>query len=1114
MSGLDDRNPAGGVRVSTAYSTASTSQLQPSGLADPRDKVSSLARELGAEDSVLHDLYNHLLANDHNRLPDLEYDRRSEKLDASTLLPFIFAGSHTASSPLAMLQKGDYHPPPPFVDNSPTRNRAISAIMKLSGEQHGSRARLGQEPYQCRLNQAEGLLQAFRGHEAETLPAYQILNDVIITTNHYKVKVIRPEDLLHHLLSNPQPTTLLEGADDVSKPILLFGVAEYFVKMLHAISTPDALIKTRKPSYLFLELQGASELSFDNVVVAARRIPSQYLPLGFFSPELRKATLTYPSSWPYRTKANLARTVSGFCETDLKPEEMVATKEAFYLATSDKTRMHVDSVPSPTLKAVFADATSKPLDQLPPIPWTKDGTHPNIPESTYQLSRPLLSDINEAKCSETLSNGKVFSRCGKFVDALGSDTGERIVVVGQVQPSDFELKVDTATFRELTVAKLQASSRHFMLRQNSAKSVYVEASRLKPTRVGFMDFGAFASPLGCDNVIGLSGSMKGILKGPFRAAPHRKLGYGTLAVYHIDCDETISPMGVLAISSDLRTISNALDIVPLTDDIRRSRCGLRRRQDNSDPDRSLLEGLPRPTRPDWSPDKPQTPPRQSVKSLLRGLIQQTVDRDVALAEKLMRSPEVMASFFSATASSILSEHEIGEDFADTVYHEVLVTGIGLFQEKIKKKFTESPRGYDSVGRWPERTPAAQDAAIDLLNDALGLNPKPSPRTKADCASPFNPVYQPYNGSTPSKVLSTAWYDCTNTTTPLEVVDVDPAFGWASINLVNGGANYETIVSIDEHPMWVYAADGSYIEPVEVEAISIPMGERYSVFIKLNKAAGSAFTIRTSANVAPQIMSGYAILHYSANGEDTVFTSPVASTPYIGYGSELLSTTSRLFNATHHPPYPAFAPPLGPADLTIKLHIDRYSPTAYVLNSEPFGLWREVETPPLFSPTETINANLTVPYKSGQIVDLILEPVAGQPSHPIHKHVSQGPLPLVCKGADEKFPVDRASKAGFSDQAQALGEAIHASPGNFNLVNPMYRDNFNTLATTGGVPAWTVVRFVSAEPGPTFIHCHISLHLSSGMAIVLLESMEDIPTIPSQYLKYAYEASGTNFTARA
>ncbi|KAL8280520.1 hypothetical protein RQP46_007168 [Phenoliferia psychrophenolica] len=227
--------------------------------------------------------------------------------------------------------------------------------------------------------------------------------------------------------------------------------------------------------------------------------------------------------------------------------------------------------------------------------------------------------------------------------------------------------------------------------------------------------------------------------------------------------------------------------------------------------------------------------------------------------------------------------------------------------------------------------------------------------KGQVICPSQELLAQYNCQ-PDNVSSAAWYDCKNTSTSLEVINVDVADGWASLHIVNSGANWETVVSIDEHTMWVYAADGSYIEPVEVHSISVPMGERYSVFVKLDKLVGESFNIRTAANVMPQVVSGYAILHYTYLGEGAkTFTAKVDSKPFIGAA-------------------------------------------VYVLNNQPFSLWREEEVPPLFDPQASINANLSFAYESNSVVDLILLAPLGQPPHPIHKHVA-------------------ASKAGSLDKEQ-------------------------------------------------------------------------------------------------
>ena len=71
---------------------------------------------------------------------------------------------------------------------------------------------------------------------------------------------------------------------------------------------------------------------------------------------------------------------------------------------------------------------------------------------------------------------------------------------------------------------------------------------------------------------------------------------------------------------------------------------------------------------------------------------------------------------------------------------------------------------------------------------------------------------------------------------------------------------------------------------------------------------------------------------------------------------------------------------------VKLDISRATAVVYVLNREPFALWRGQSTPLLFDSTATIENDLTLAYQSDQVVDLILLAPLGQPPHPIHKHV--------------------------------------------------------------------------------------------------------------------------------
>lgn len=57
--------------------------------------------------------------------------------------------------------------------------------------------------------------------------------------------------------------------------------------------------------------------------------------------------------------------------------------------------------------------------------------------------------------------------------------------------------------------------------------------------------------------------------------------------------------------------------------------------------------------------------------------------------------------------------------------------------------------------------------------------------------------------------------CVNTSTPLETIYTGNA-EWMAFNLVNAGTTAQLSFSLDSHDMWIYAADGRYVELQKVQ----------------------------------------------------------------------------------------------------------------------------------------------------------------------------------------------------------------------------------------------------------------------------------------------------------
>ena len=336
----------------------------------------------------------------------------------------------------------------------------------------------------------------------------------------------------------------------------------------------------------------------------------------------------------------------------------------------------------------------------------------------------------------------------------------------------------------------------------------------------------------------------------------------------------------------------------------------------------------------------------------------------------------------------------------------------------------------------------------------------------------------------SAVPNTVFEGCTPSEGETEVVKVNPTMQWISLDLINSAGVSTPMFSIDEHPMWVYAIDGRYIEPMKINAVAITTGARYSVLVKLDQPAGD-YTIRAPNYGTNQILNGVATMSY-----DTLFkvqTRP--SKPSVDMVGSKTTTDTIILDETKVVPFPSVSPS-HEIDRTYKLIIDHYHYQSYrwILGNDSFDIAFEESTPLLFNRT-SIPTDLTISTRNGTWVDIVIEvhpPI--QPPHPIHKH-------------SNKYFVIGQGKGPF--KYSSVAEAMEDIPESFNLNTPQIRDTFITPAAPTET-TWLALRYQVINPGPFLMHCHVQVHLSGGMAIALLDGVDKWPTVPEGYQLPALE----------
>ncbi|KAG1888631.1 laccase [Suillus subluteus] len=261
-----------------------------------------------------------------------------------------------------------------------------------------------------------------------------------------------------------------------------------------------------------------------------------------------------------------------------------------------------------------------------------------------------------------------------------------------------------------------------------------------------------------------------------------------------------------------------------------------------------------------------------------------------------------------------------------------------------------------------------------------------------------------------------------------------------------------VFSIDNHNMTVIEADGELTQPLLVDSLQILAGQRYSVVLVANKPVDN-YWIRALPNTLG--LNNFinnqnsAILRY--NG------APVAE-PTTNQTESTMPLVENNLHALINPGAPGI-PEYGKADINLKLVVNN-SGGIYSVNGVPY---KPPTVPVLLQilsgaqqATDLLPTGSVYVLGANKVVELTMPALNAGGPHPIHIH-------------------------GHSfDVVQSAGNS------SFNYVNPVRRD----VVSSGILSQQMVIRWVTDNSGPWFLHCHIDWHLDAGFAIVMAESPLD------------------------
>ncbi|KAH9991899.1 laccase [Russula vinacea] len=291
-------------------------------------------------------------------------------------------------------------------------------------------------------------------------------------------------------------------------------------------------------------------------------------------------------------------------------------------------------------------------------------------------------------------------------------------------------------------------------------------------------------------------------------------------------------------------------------------------------------------------------------------------------------------------------------------------------------------------------------------------------------------------------------------------------------------------SIDSHSLTIIEVDGINVKPLEVDSLQIFAGQRYSVVLNANQPTKN-YWIRALPNFPVQDYSDYtnvAILHYVSASIFPAQGDPNKDIPQ--RNNSLKETNLRPLDPKPVPgkPFP------GGADIRINLDVSfTLEPTpAFLVNNATFTAPNVPVLLQILSGKQ--NASDLLPEGSiyflgaGKSVEISIPAGApGQsPGGPVSRACCESLVGMVTGWGDL-----------FKHPIHLHGHSFHVvrSAGNstYNFDNPVIRD-----VVSNGDPGDNVtIRFVTDNPGPWFLHCHIDWHLERGFAVVFAEDVPDV-----------------------
>ncbi|GAV55678.1 hypothetical protein ZYGR_0AY00700 [Zygosaccharomyces rouxii] len=324
-----------------------------------------------------------------------------------------------------------------------------------------------------------------------------------------------------------------------------------------------------------------------------------------------------------------------------------------------------------------------------------------------------------------------------------------------------------------------------------------------------------------------------------------------------------------------------------------------------------------------------------------------------------------------------------------------------------------------------------------------------------------------------------------------VLNLDPEYIYR-VRVINAGFFLPFEFELDGHLLEVIEADGTLVEPIHVDSLTMSVAQRYSFVIlpqdpnygQKNYWMHAHFNKFCTKEENPNFeMDTKAIISYNTNSkavEPTTWRYNGGDVLCRDFDQSKLKTLNQRLPSAHND---SNLPDLR-VNIDIFFMIGAYQMSRGYLNDKTYlplqngsTMYQLVFAPRDNSVKDWDDDQLLTSHDSqyminlnqrGQVVDLVLNNY-DDGAHPFHLH---GHKFWVLAIGDSGYFQDEYYNTDNNDQTM-------------NFDNPIFRDTVN-------IPGfgWAVIRFVVDNPGVWPFHCHIGWHMEAGLLLQINALQEE------------------------